>query len=376
MGWKSFAGVAACVAGSVLALYAGNAPAAWKLNMTTGQTPISYSVYSLHMLTLWTVTVIGILVFGVMLWSVIHHRKSKGAQAAHFHHSTLVEIIWTAIPTLILISLAIPATKALVRMEDTTGAKLTIKITGYQWKWHYDYIDDGVSFYSSLALASRAVIYGDPRSQKNYLLEIDKPLVVPVGEKIRFLITGGDVIHSWWVPALGMKKDAIPGFINEMWTQVDQPGTYRGQCAELCGKDHGFMPIVVEAKSQADYKRWLEARKTAQGIKVAAASRHWGDQELMARGKQVYTTACAGCHQENGKGIPGTFPALAGSSIATGSVDAHIDRVLNGKPGTAMAAFAKQLDDVDLAAVISYERNSFGNHTGDTVQPTTIRAAR
>lgn len=270
MGWKRITGVPACWVGSILALYAGEAPAAWTLNMPVGVTPISRTVFSLHMLTLWTVTVIGIGVFGVMLWSVIHHRKSRGAQAANFHHSTMVEIIWTTIPTLILIGLAIPTTKALVWMDDVSDAKLTIKVTGYQWKWHYDYVDDGVSFYSSLAPGSRAVIYTDPRSEKNYLLEVDKPLVLPVGEKIRFQITGGDVIHSWWVPALGMKKDAIPGFVNEMWAVIDKPGTYRGQCAELCGKDHGFMPIVVEAKSQADFKSWLQAQRSKQEAKVAA----------------------------------------------------------------------------------------------------------
>jgi len=376
MGRKRFAALSAWLVGAALALGAGNVSAAWTLNVTPGETPISHTVYSLHMMTLWTVTVIGIVVFGLIFWSVVHHRKSKGAEAAHFHHSTLVEIIWTAIPTIILISLAIPATKALVNMEDTSGAKLTIKITGYQWKWNYDYINDGVSFYSSLAPASRAVIYGDPGSQKNYLLEVDNPLVVPVGEKIRFLVTAGDVIHSWWVPALGMKKDAIPGFVNEMWAKIEQPGTYRGQCAELCGKDHGFMPIVVEAKSPADYKRWLDAQKAAQGVKVASVSKHWSDEELMARGKEVYATTCAGCHQADGKGLPGSFPALAGSAIVTGPVDAHINRVMNGKPGTAMAAFAKQLDDVDIAAVISYERNSFGNTAGDYVQPATIQAAR
>jgi len=246
--------------------------AAWDLNLPVGVTPISRDVYDLHMLMLWICVIIGIIVFGAMFVSILLHRRAAGHKPAQFHHSTLAEIAWTIIPFVILVAFAVPATKTLIDMEDTSGADLTIKVTGFQWLWKYEYVEDGVSFYSSLAPSSRAAIYRDPWAVENYLLEVDKAVVVPVGKKVRFLLTADDVIHAWWVPALGMKKDAIPGFINELWARIEQPGIYRGQCAELCGKDHGFMPIVVEAKSEDEYKQWLAAYKAEQKTQLAAAT--------------------------------------------------------------------------------------------------------
>jgi cytochrome c oxidase subunit 2 len=276
--------------------------------------------------------------------------------------------------------MAIPATKALVKMESTGEADMTIKVTGHQWKWHYDYVDAGFGFFSVLAADSseaRAKGSGkNPYDVDHYLLNVDRPLVLPVGKKIRFLLTGNDVIHAWWVPALGWKRDAIPGYINEAWARIDQPGIYRGQCAELCGKDHGFMPIVVKAVPDDEYHAWVEESLVAQADASAGADREWNKDELLKRGEQVYGMFCVACHQPNGKGMPPAFPALAGSAIATGPAEQHMNRVMNGKPGTAMAAFAAQLNDVDLASVITYERNSFGNSTGDVVQPAAIKAAR
>ena len=265
--------VTAVLVGVATTFAAGSAMAAWDLlNLPLGVTPISRDVYDLHMLILWICVAIGILVFGAMFVSIVLHRKAAGHKPAQFHHSTLAEIAWTIIPFVILVSFAIPATRTLIDMEDTSEADMTIKVTGYQWLWKYEYVEDGVSFYSSLAPSSRAAIYQDPRAVENYLLEVDNPVVVPVGKKVRFLLTADDVIHAWWVPALGMKKDAIPGFVNEIWAVIERPGTYRGQCAELCGKDHGFMPIVVEAKSEAEYKQWVAAYKAEQQTQLAAAT--------------------------------------------------------------------------------------------------------
>ena len=256
-----------------MTLAGGNAFAAWnELNLPVGVTPISRAVYDLHMLMLWICVIIGIIVFGAMFVSILLHRKAAGHAPAQFHHSTLAEILWTVIPIVILVGFAVPATRTLIDMEDTSEADLTLKVTGYQWLWKYEYVEDGVSFYSSLALSSRAAIYRDPWKVENYLLEVDHPVVLPVGKKVRILLTADDVIHAWWVPALGMKKDAIPGFVNEIWAIIEEPGTYRGQCAELCGKDHGFMPIVVEAKSEAEYKQWVAAFKAEQQTQLAATT--------------------------------------------------------------------------------------------------------
>ena len=243
------------------------AMADWGLNLTRGVTPYSNTVYNLHMLILTLCIVIGVVVFGVMFYSIFAFRKSVGAKAAQWHESTKVEILWTLVPFLILIGMAVPATHALIMMEDVSGADISIKVTGYQWKWHYQYLDSGINFFSTLASDSnmaRQLNSGvDPKTVPNYLLEVDNHLVVPINKKIRFLTTAGDVIHSWWVPALGWKRDAIPGYINESWANIQTPGTYRGQCAELCGKDHGFMPIVVEALSEEDYAAWAAKMKAA-----------------------------------------------------------------------------------------------------------------
>ena len=365
----------ATLAGLALSGHTGGAWAEYALNLRPGVTPISREAYDLHTLIMWICVVIGIVVFGAIFISIVKHRKSKGVQPAQFHESTTVEIIWTVIPFLILIGMAIPATKALVAMEDTSNSDLTIKVTGYQWKWGYDYIDDGVSFISSLS-TPKEQIFDQQEKGENYLLEVDNPLVVPINKKVRLLITANDVIHAWWVPDLGMKKDAIPGFVNEMWFQIDQEGTYRGQCAELCGKDHGYMPIVVVAKNEADYGEWLSAQKTASDAVAAAAEREWGMAELMERGEQVYNGSCAACHQANGEGVPGAFPGLKGSAVATGPIGDHLALIMNGKPGTAMAAFAGQLSDVDMAAVVTYERNAWGNNVGDHIQPAEVKAAR
>jgi cytochrome c oxidase subunit 2 len=365
----------AMLVGWAASVYAAGASADYALNLRPGVTPISREAYDLHMLIMWICVAIGVVVFGAIFVSIVKHRKSKGAQPAQFHESTTVEIIWTIIPFLILIGMAIPATKALVAMEDTSNSDLTIKVTGYQWKWGYDYIDDGVSFISSLA-TPKEQIYDMQEKGENYLLEVDRPLVVPTNKKVRLLITASDVIHAWWVPDLGMKKDAIPGFVNEMWFKIDTEGTYRGQCAELCGKDHGYMPIVVIAKNEADYGKWLSAQKTASDAVAAAAEREWEISELLERGEKVYNGSCAACHQANGEGIPGAFPAIKDSAVATGPAGDHLALVMNGKAGTAMAAFAGQLSDVDLAAVVTYQRNAWGNNVGDLIQPAEVKAAR
>lgn len=365
---------------SLLLLAIQPAWAEYGLNLPEGVTPLSRNIYELHMTIFYICCVIAAVVFGVMFWSIFHHRKSRGAKAAQFHHNTTVEIIWTAIPMLILILMAIPATKSLILIESTGDSDITIKITGHQWRWQYEYIEEDFSFFSSLAPDSneaRQLRSGvDPASIDNYLLEVDNPVVVPVGYKIRFMTTAADVIHSWWVPALGWKRDSIPGFINESWAIIEEEGTYRGQCAELCGRDHAFMPIVLKAVSEDEYYDWAGNMMVAAMDAEAGADREWGMDELLERGEQVYSTFCVACHQVNGMGIPGAFKPLVGSPVTTGPVEAHIDTVMNGVPGTAMAPFGMQLNDVDVAAVITYERNSWGNDMGDAVQPSTIAAKR
>jgi cytochrome c oxidase subunit 2 len=347
------------------------------LNLTPGVTDISNKVYDLHMMVLWICVVVCLGVFAVLIYSIFTHRKSKGAVPATFHESTTVEIIWTTIPFLVLVGMAVPATTTLLALEDTRDPDMSIQITGYQWKWKYDYLDEDISFFSVLT-TPREQIEGTAEKGENYLLEVDNPIVVPINKKIRFLVTSNDVIHSWWVPALGWKQDAVPGFINDAWTQLSEPGVYRGKCAELCGKDHGFMPIVLVAKTEEDYQSWVEEQKGAAAAEAASATKTWTMDELMAKGESVYQGNCLACHQAGGEGLPAAgFPALKGGKIATGPVAGHIDIVLNGsKQNPAMAAFGQQLSDVDLAAVITYERNAFGNDTGDMVQPAEIAAAR
>jgi cytochrome c oxidase subunit 2 len=364
------------VMGLMASLSVPVAQAEYELNMTEGVTPISQDLYSLHMLVFWICVVIAVIVFGVMAYSILYHRKSKGAVAANFHESTTVEIIWTVAPLLILIGIAIPATATLLDLEDAkTNADITVQVTGIQWKWKYTFVDEDVSFISSLAQSSRDVIK-EPTGNENYLLEVDNELVLPVGKKVRFLFHSNDVIHAWWVPALAVKQDAVPGFINDSWALIEEPGIYRGQCAELCGKDHGFMPIVVNAVSEPEYNEWLVAMKAEAAAAASSADREWSMQDLMARGETVYQANCAACHGPTGAGIPGAFPAMTGSPVVIGDSAGHVDIVVNGKAGTAMSAFKAQLNDVDIAAVITFERNSFGNSVGDTVQPSTIKNAR
>ncbi|KHD25834.1 cytochrome B559 subunit alpha [Vibrio caribbeanicus] len=346
-------------------------------NMTQGVTDISGQVYDLHMLIFYICVAIAVVVFGIMFYSMYHHRKSKGAVAANFHESTKVEVIWTVIPIIILVLMAIPATKTLVAMEDTSQSDLTVKITGSQWKWHYSYFNENVEFFSLLATSQKS-IDGLEEKGAHYLLEVDNPLVLPINRKVRFLMTSDDVIHSWWVPDFAVKKDTIPGFINEAWTRIDEPGIYRGQCAELCGRAHGFMPIVVHAMEETQYDQWLADKKAEieQAKQEAAASltATLSKQELIDIGTQVYADRCAVCHQANGAGIPGAFPAITGSAVATGDISEHIDVIVNGRAGTAMQAFANQLTDKEIAAVVTYQRNGLGNDTGDVVQAADVNA--
>ncbi|MFT5720591.1 MAG: cytochrome c oxidase subunit 2 [Motiliproteus sp.] len=347
--------------------------AEWGLNITPGISEISRSVFDLHMLIFYICVGIAVVVFGVMLWSIIYHRKSRGAKAHHFHESTTVEILWTLIPFVILIAMAFPASKTLMTMYDTRDSELTVQITGYQWKWRYQYVGEEVDFFSVLTTPSEQISNQQPKGE-NYLLEVDNPLVLPANRKVRFLMTSNDVIHSWWLPALAVKKDAIPGFINEAWAEPQLPGIYRGQCAELCGKDHGFMPIVVKVLPEAEFDLWLATAKTAKADAAQAAQQDWTLDALLAKGEAVYKTQCAGCHQVGGTGIPGVFPALKDSPLILNDREGHISIVVNGKPGSAMQAFGKQLNAVDLAAVITYERNAWGNNSGDSVSPQEIQA--
>lgn len=354
-----------------------------QMNMSPGVTPISHGMYFLHMTIFWICVIIGVIVFGIMFYSLIRHRHSLGNKPATFHEHTKLEIFWAVVPFLILVVMAVPATKILIQMHDDSDADVNVKITGYQWKWRYEYLDEGLNFFSNLSTPMDQIQGKAPKGEW-YLLEVDKPLVVPIHKKIRFLVTSNDVVHSWWVPAIGVKRDAIPGFIHESWARIDRPGTYRGQCAELCGLNHAYMPIVVEAKTQADYDAWVKAQKFALTHPQAATqapNAPMTKEELMANGQEVYNRICVVCHQPNGQGMPPAFPALAGSKIATGPVIDHLHIVLKGKPGTAMQAFDLQLNDKDLASVITFERNSWGNDkvkngtAGGLVQPADVTAA-
>ena len=340
------------------------------VNMTESVTPVGKEIYGLHMDIFWWCVWIGVVVFGVMFYSMIVHRKARGAKASNFHDNLALEILWTVIPFVILIIMAWPATKTLIRIYDTTESDVDIVVTGYQWYWGYEYLDQGVSFFSRLS-TSQDEIYNRTEKNNNYLLEVDEPLVIPTNKKVRFLVTANDVIHSWWVPDLAVKRDAIPGYVNESWTYVEEPGIYRGVCAELCGKDHGFMPIVVKAIPEDEYDVWLtDRREQAEKIK-ALANKTFTLDELMTLGETVYGKACLACHGANGEG--GVGKAIAGSPIATGDIAAHIDIIVNGSANNAaMAAYRDQLSEVDTAAVITFQRNAFGNDTGDVVQPIDI----
>ncbi len=360
-------------------LASGTASAEREYNLQPPVTPIGSQIFDLHLLITGICAVIFVVVFSVMFYSIFAHRKSKGHQAAQFHENTTVEVIWTVVPFLILLLMAFPATKTILAMKDASVPDITVKVTGFQWKWQYDYLDHGFSFVSNLATPYTQIHNQDPKGE-HYLLDVDQPLVVPTGKKVRVLITAGDVIHSWWVPAFGVKQDAIPGFVRDSWFKADTPGIYRGQCAELCGKEHGFMPVVVEVKTPEAYAQWLEVQKKKAAAGAEDPNKVWELKDLMANGEKVYAANCVACHQANGKGVPPAFPPLDGSKIATGPVAAHLDTVLNGvvKNGqpTAMVPWKNTLSNTDIAAVVTYERNAWGNHTGDAVQPSQVAAAK
>lgn len=384
-----------------LAAVSTSALADYELNMPKGVTELSGEVYQVHMLVFWICVGIGVVVFGLMIYSIFAHRKSKHPVPAKFHHNTTVEVIWTVIPFIILIVMAVPAAQTLIKMEDFRKSDISIKVTALQWKWRYDYLlkaedgaDVGFGFYSTLDEESnriRQVGSGlNPADKENYLLDVDNEVVVPVGKKVRVLLTSADVIHAWWVPEFASKKDAIPGYINELWFRVTEPGVYRGQCAELCGRDHGFMPIVVRAVPEAEYNEWVASQQQKYGVTAPrgmmdaaaaeklAAPQEWNMETAMQQGEQVYATSCQSCHMANGEGMPAAgFPALKGGAIATGEIPAHLDIVIHGsKKNPAMAAWGSMLSDEEIAAVVTYERNAWGNNTGDLIKPSDVKAAR
>ena len=350
-----------------------------QINMSTGIseagaviTDLGAEIYGLHMLIFWICVAIGIGVFGVMLYSIYAHRKSKGVEPSQFHEHTGVEIAWTVVPFFILIGMAVPATSTLLEVYENDDAEMSILVTGYQWKWKYEYLDanaENIAFFSNLA-TSQEQIYNTDTKGENYLLEVDEPLVIPVDTKVRFLITANDVIHSWWVPEIAVKRDAIPGFINEAWTRVLAEGVYRGQCTELCGSYHGFMPVEVHVVRQGEFDDWMAAKRGAAAADAATATTELSVDELMARGEDVYNASCLACHGVNGEG--GLGNAIAGSAIAVGGLDSHLNVIVNGVAGTSMQAFGAQLSDVDVAAVTTYQRNAFGNNTGDVVQASDV----
>lgn len=351
-----------CAAGAQVKDMPGG-PGVDQLNLHEGVTQIARDVVWLHWMLLIICGVIFIGVFGVMFYSIWAHRKSRGFQASTFHEHLGVEVAWTVIPFIIVIAMALPATKTVVAMKDTSSPDLTVKATGYQWKWGYEYLDGpakGVKFLATLS-TPRAQIEGREPKGDYYLMETDNHLVVPVDKKVRVVLTAGDVIHSWMVPEFGVKQDAIPGFLRDAWFRAEKPGIYRGQCAELCGKDHAFMPIVVEVLPQAEYDAWVEDQKKKMAANADDPNKEWTEQELVARGEKVYAANCVACHQANGKGVPGSFPALDGDAVVLGPKDAQLDTVLHGRPGTAMAAFAGQLNDVEVAAVVTYTRHAWSN---------------
>ena len=372
-GWASLLRLAGFL---LLALLSGLAQAEYKLNFQEPATKMAQDIYDLHVWMMYICVFIFVVVFGVMFYSVFNHRKSSGRAPATFHESTKVEILWTVIPTIILLLMTWPVTITLLEMRDSTNSDITIKATGYQWKWGYDYLKgEGIKFMSVMSTPNEQIRNTAPKGE-HYLLETDTHVVVPVGKKIRILTTANDVLHAWFVPALAIKQDAIPGFIRDAAFRANREGTFRGQCAELCGKDHGYMPIVVEVVSQQKYTAWVADQQKKMAAAADDPNKVWTLPELVKRGETVYQANCIACHQATGKGLPPVFPALDGSKIATGPKAAHLDIIVNGKPGTAMAAFGKQLSDADLAAVTTYERNSWGNKVGDLVQPNEIKAAR
>ncbi len=394
----------------------------YKVDILEPGSPMARESYGLHWGIMYVCIAIFFIVFGAMFWSIFKHRRSKGARAAQFHENTTIEVIWTIVPFVVLIGIAYPATRTVIEMKDVSGSDMAVKVTAYQWRWEYDYQNEGIKFISNLATPRDQIDnYDGPGQPKNdnYLLEVDRPLVVPVHKKVRLLITSGDVIHGWYVPQLGVNQYGIPGFVKDAWFEADKPGVYRGQCSQICGKEHAYMPIVVMAKSAEDYAAWVKEQKAKMapptpeavpqqaaaptspvaGEQMAAAKQAGKGEALAGRtaaaqvspsapaggakmsvadlkagGEKVYLANCAACHQPNGKGIPGTFKPIAGSPTANGPAAAHIATVLKGRPGTAMASWAR-LSDKELAEVITYERSAFGNH-GGAVQPADIAAAR
>ena len=373
------------------ALLPSLARADFSWNFPTPVTPIARDTLHMHNEFMIIITVLFVVVFAIMIYSMIKHRKSVGHQPAKFSGPTgTVQWFWALVPFALLlfidfVLMGIPATHAVIDMEDTkTKADMVLKVTGMQWKWQYEYPDSGIKYISTIS-TPREQITNQEKKGEHYLLEVDNPVVLPVGKKVRILLTSTDVIHTWWVPQFGVKRDAIPGFLRETWVKIEQPGIYRGQCAELCGKDHGFMPVVVHAVPEAEYLAWVDKKKAEQTAAAAGADKTWSKDELLASGKDVYEKQCAVCHQPNGQGMPPAFPALAGSKIVVGPLlspegkllkESHVDRVLNGKEGTAMQAFKNTLSDAEIAAVITFERNSFGNAKGDLIQPAQIKALR
>jgi cytochrome c oxidase subunit II len=348
-------------------------------NIPAGVTDVSQRVQQLHHMSFTVCVVVGLIVFGLMGYSLVAHRQSRRPKPAAFHESVPLEIAWTVVPTLIVIGMALPATLTLLTVDDSSDADMTVVVTGSQWRWHYRYVEADIGFFSNMATPRAQIANAEAKSEL-YLREVDNHLVLPVGRKVRFLLTSDDVIHSWWVPEFAVKKDAIPGFINSTWTRVNEPGIYRGQCAELCGMDHAFMPIVVEVIPEADFDAWLSDQRQAMALAseaaVAAREREWSMEELLPMGEEVYVSHCATCHQPDGSGQGIRYPALAGSPITTGDVAQHLEVVMNGVADTEMQAWDRQLTDLELAAVITYERNAWGNATGDVVQPMTVFLTR
>lgn len=375
--FKRFAGIEAWLA-LALVLFAGAANAAWEINLQEPVTSVARRIYELHTFLTWLIFAIFVGVFSVVTYSLIMHTRKRGHKAATFHDNTTIEIVWTVIPVIILVSIAFPATRALVEQRDTSQPDITVKATGYQWKWGYEYMTGdatGVKFISALATPQDQIHNNAPKGE-HYLLEVDRHLVVPVNKKIRVLTTSADVIHAWSVPAFGSKTDAVPGFVRDTWFKAEKEGIYRGQCSELCGKDHGFMPVVVEVVSEAKYAEWVADQKKAMAANADDPNKVYALDELVAKGEKVYAANCAACHQPTGKGLPPVFPALDGSPIVKGPKEAHLRIVLNGKPNTAMAAFGAQLSDLDIAAVVAYERHAWSNQLNDVIQPAEVKALR
>lgn len=382
---------------AVMAGVTGQAHAEYNLNLQTPVTPIAHQIYDLHTLILLVCLSIFVLVFSFMFYALYKHRRSAGHKAAQFSQNNTLEIIWTLVPFLILMSVAYPASQTILAMKDTKHADISIKVTGHQWVWEYDYLGEGVRYVSNLS-TPRDQIDNKAVKGAHYLLEVDQPLVVPTGKKIRVLLTSMDVIHSWWVPQLGVKQDAIPGFIHDDWFLIEKPGIYRGQCAELCGVGHGFMPIVVQALPPAEYDNWLKDKKSNLTEAAASNAKTYTLAELKTHGEQVYLSRCAMCHQANGLGVAGVFPPLVDGTpfsagpeataplvargfwkdgkVTLGSKEQHLGILMNGISGTAMQPIGQQLTDLDVAAVITYERNNWGNHTGETIQPAEVAAVR